>query len=252
MKRSPGPDETLDRLSPGLKLLQRRKGHRATSDDTLLAWAGVQARPDAQRVLDLGTGKGTVALLMLAAMPEATGVGLEAEPISADLARRNVVLNQMSDRLVAREGDLRDPEALPESDGRFDLITGAPPFMPLGSGVLPQDRQRAVGRFELRGGVEGYTEAAVRWAAPGATVVILMDGLQRDRAVSAFDAVGLAVAQVIEIRPRPDRPAVYQIIVGGVDSQPTDRAETWLAMRGAEGEAWTPEFAAARRLIGVD
>ena len=34
---APGPDETLDVLSNSLRILQRRKGHRATSDDVLLA-----------------------------------------------------------------------------------------------------------------------------------------------------------------------------------------------------------------------
>ena len=54
-------------LETGLKVhvplfIKERRGHRAASDDTLPAWAAAEACPHAFRVLDLGSGKGTVAI----------------------------------------------------------------------------------------------------------------------------------------------------------------------------------------------
>lgn len=55
-------DETIDRLTSRLFIIQKRRGRRASSDDTLLARAAARANPGAVRVLDLGSGKGAALL----------------------------------------------------------------------------------------------------------------------------------------------------------------------------------------------
>jgi len=141
------PDETRDRLTSKLTIIQKRRGHRAASDDTILAWAAARSCPDAIRVLDLGSGKGTVAMLLLQRLPACRLIGIEALPENHDLAVRNAALNGLADRWEPRLGDLRDPTILAGEDP-FDLVTGAPPFMPVGSGVMPDDVQRAAGQHE--------------------------------------------------------------------------------------------------------
>lgn len=246
---TPAPDETLDRLSATLRILQRRKGHRATSDDVLLAAAGARARPAARRLLDLGTGKGTVALLLCRALPAAQVIGVEAFAQSHALAVRNAALNALTGRFDPRHGDLRDPAVL-AGEPPFDLITGAPPFMRLGTGVLPADPQRAAGRFELRGGVEGYFETAARHLAPDGAAVILMDGRSRDRALAAARAAGLHPRRTTAIAPRPGRPPTYHIVEATRGPGPcTDEA---LTMRGARGDGWSPDYAALRTALELD
>ncbi|MCA9541603.1 MAG: AMP-binding protein, partial [Myxococcales bacterium] len=149
---APGPDETLDRLSATLRILQRRRGHRAASDDTLLAWFALQARPAARRVLDLGTGKGTVALLLLRALPDCVVVGVEAVPEAHALAVRNARLNGLVQRFSPRLGDLRDAAAqagaqvLIADDEFAEMAVGAvtaverPMIRP---GALPEARRLA-------------------------------------------------------------------------------------------------------------
>lgn len=247
-----GPDETLDRLSTTLRILQRRRGHRATSDDVLLAFAALRAMPDARRVLDLGTGKGTVALLMCRALPTARIIGVEAFAASHDLARRNAALNGLTHRFDPRLGDLRDPAVL-AGEPPFDLITGAPPFMPPGTGVLPTDAQRAAGRFELRGGVEDYCATAARHLAADGRAVILMDGQSRDRTLAAAEATALAVRRVIEVLPRPGRPATFWIVeTAHLDPATTaPPVEEQLTMRDAAGEHWSAAYAAARAALDL-
>lgn len=247
----------LDRLTRHLNIWQRADGHKAASDDVLLAWLAAEIRPQARRCLDLGTGKGTVALLLSVALPDARLVGVEALPESHALALRNIAENGLTDRFEARLGDLRAPAVL-AGEAPFELITGAPPFMPPGSGLLPRDPQRAAGRFELRGGVEAYVETAARHLARDGACVILMDGAGGDRAARAFSACGLSVHHRLDVVPRPGRAPTYQLVVAG-RTAPVGNAlgagdpgpPAVLAMREPLGEAWTPAFSAVRRRLDL-
>jgi tRNA1Val (adenine37-N6)-methyltransferase len=240
-----GPDETLDPISRSIRIIQKRDGHRVASDDVLLAWAGTQACPGAKRVLDLGSGKGTVALLMLSRLPGCRVVGVEALHVSHELAVRNACLNRLEDRYEPRLGDLRDPSVL-FNELPFHLITGAPPFKKVGSGTLPKSPQRAASRFEFRGGVGEYVETASRHLAPNGKLVILMDGLEESRArvEHAIKSCGLFPHLALSIRPRPDHPPVYWIFEA--DSTRGGMVENSVSIRPAVGNSWSKEFEAIR------
>jgi len=242
----PQPGETLDRLSRSLRLLQRVRGHRATSDDVILAGLAARYAPRARRILDLGSGKGTVALLLARRLPHSRIIGVEAVAESHALAIRNARLNGLSDRYEARLADLRDPEVL-RGEPPFDLICGAPPFMRPGTGVLPTDPQRAAGRFELRGGVEDYVAAAA--SRQGGTVVMLVDGTGGPRLELAFARAGLGMTHLITVVPRPGRPATYCIGIAGAGP---GRPDTTLPMRGPAGDAWSPAYAELRAELELD
>jgi tRNA1Val (adenine37-N6)-methyltransferase len=240
------PDETLDRLAGTLRIIQKKHGQRAASDDVFLSWAAARVGPEAGRVLDLGSGKGTVAMLLLRRLSRCSVIGIEALELSHDLARRNALLNSLENRYEPRLGDLRDPAVL-VGEPPFDLITGAPPFKPLGSGTLPRNAQRAASRFEMRGGVREYAEAAALHLAPQGKVVLLMDGLEpsRARAEQAFAAVGLVPHWIIAVRPRPQRPPVYWVVVA--DRSAGGAVEESLCMRPECGNPWSLEYDAIRR-----
>jgi tRNA1(Val) A37 N6-methylase TrmN6 len=242
-------DETTDILTRRLRIIQHRGGHRAGSDDVLLAWAGLRAAPTARRILDLGSGKGTVALLLLGSLPAPKIVGIEAHPPHHHLAVRNAALNSLGDRYDPRLGDLRDPSVL-AGEPPFDLVCGAPPYHPLGSGVLPKDPGRAAGRFELRGGVEAYTQTAARHLSQGGRVVLLMNGAGRARAEAAVTAANLNVCRVVAIRPRPGQPATYWLIESAAaDTGPVTEEE--FCMREETGLKWSPSYSAIRAALDL-
>ena len=243
---SPQDDETLDILSNRLKILQRKRGHRAATDDILLAWAGLEYSIP-QTILDLGTGNGTVALLLLSMLPDAQAVGLEAFEQSYALCVRNIALNDIGARFTVLHQDLRIQT--PFKPRQFDLITGAPPFMPVGTGVMPSDPQRAAGRFELRGDVNDYFAKADQNLAPSGCVIILMDGMGENRAIKAARTHGLQVRQVIRICPRPKRAPTYVIVIADRGSHRLkDRV---VYMRGSEGDAWSDEYQTMRKQLDL-
>jgi tRNA1Val (adenine37-N6)-methyltransferase len=84
-------EESLDAISGHFRLLQLRKGHRFSTDDILAAWYGTSWCPTASRVLDLGSGVGTVGMIAAWRLPGAQFVTVEAQSESVGLARRSAV-----------------------------------------------------------------------------------------------------------------------------------------------------------------
>ena len=79
-----------DAITREFRIWQRRRGHRYSIDDVATAWQAARAQPNAQRYLDLGCGIGSVLLMVSWKLDHALVVGIEAQPVSAALARRNL------------------------------------------------------------------------------------------------------------------------------------------------------------------
>lgn len=194
---------TDDALTADYRVWQRRRGHRYSLDDVLTAFEAVRAAPAANRVLDLGTGIGSVLLAVAWTLPRATLVGVEAQEGSLALARRNVERNGIADRVTLVHGDLRDEAMLARlPHGAFDLVTGTPPYFPPGTATPSPDAQRAHARHELRGGIEDYVRAAGKRLAPGGRVVLCGDARRPERLVDTLPGAGLVALRRRDVIPR--------------------------------------------------
>lgn len=245
---SPAPVETIETLSCSLRIIQYKTGHRVATDDILLAWAASRAVPKANRILELGCGKGAVSLLLVRRLPNAVALGLEAHAAHYALAVRNAQLNGLEDRFHPRLGDLRCPEVLYD-EPPFELICGAPPFMALGSGVMPRDDGRSAGRFEIRGGIESFAERGARHLSLEGRLVLLMDGLQDDRTAKALSAAGLHLRRCITVCPRPNHQPTYRIYEAA--HVPGNYLAEQLHLRGSHGSAWSSEYLAIRNVLDL-
>src|SRR6185436_2010279 len=107
----PRPGEDLCWLAGDWRILQQVRGHRFSLDDLVTAHlaARIAAAAPPGRMLDLGCGIGSVLLLLAWRFPLARACGIEAQPLSAAMARRSIAWNGAGDRCQVIEGDLRDP-----------------------------------------------------------------------------------------------------------------------------------------------
>ena len=248
----PGPDEDLCWLAGNWRILQRLDGHRTSLDDLVTAQlaASLTANSAPARWLDLGTGIASVALFLAWRFPQARGLGVEVQEISAAMGRRSLAWNGAADRVEIRNGDFRDPTLL-AGEGPFDLVTGTPPYFPAGSGPQSDRTQRACCRFEHHGGVEAYCEAAARVLAPGAPFVACEAWIQRERVEPAGRAAGLALSYWREVIPREGKIPLFVVFAM---TAPTEAGALVrpppLVVRDQQGRR-TPEFVALREAMGM-
>jgi tRNA1Val (adenine37-N6)-methyltransferase len=208
LEREFGEDVTLDGLTGSWFIFQRAKGHRHSLDDVLTAAYALEISPRVERHLDLGAGIGTVGLLVLWGMGEAASLtAIEAQAVSHRLLLANITSNNLLARVAGELGDLRQL-ALVE---RFLLITGSPPYFPVTAGIVPQDSQKAHARFELRGDVHDYAQAAKRHLAPAGWFVFCFPTPQKQRALSAVAAADLCVTRQRDVIPRVGLSSLFSL-----------------------------------------
>ncbi len=239
---------TDDLLTRDVRVFQREKGHRFSSDDVVTAFVAYQAAPSATRVLDLGSGLGSVLLQLAWKLPEAQLCGIEAQDASFELLRRNVERSGYAARIRIEHGDLRDPAVLERVGAGFDLITGTPPYFPPDRALDADDAQRALARVEYRGGVDAYILSGARLLGREGTLVVCGDARALQRTTSASVASGLSIQARCDVVPRAGRPPLFSVWTMGFAAA-TSRLDS-LTLRDAAGQP-TPDQERLREFCGI-
>jgi tRNA1(Val) A37 N6-methylase TrmN6 len=246
-------DETLDALSGHFRIYQLRDGHRFSTDDVLTAWYGTAWAASAARVLDLGSGIGSVGMIAAWRLPGARFVTIEAQEESVRLARKSVAYNGLEQRYEIRSGDFRDAAVLRDEE-QFDLVLGSPPYFPIGSGVEGDHPQKVACRFEMRGDITDYARVAATHLAPGGLFACVFPEADRRIEAAARDAALTIVRKRPVVFREGEAPLIALFaMMRGQDLPPYMRERTWteppLTVRCAEGSVH-PEYATVKLAVG--
>lgn len=109
------------------------------------------------RVIDLGTGTGVIPLLIADNVREICAVELNSR--AADLARRNVELNGLSEKISVVEGDYRRHREIFKAES-FDVAIANPPYTPIKNGAANQISGIARARHEFTATLDDVVTAA--------------------------------------------------------------------------------------------
>ncbi len=158
-------NERIDDLQRnGIRIIQNPEQFCFGMDAVLLTGFAHAGEKDV--LLDLGTGTGIIPLLMEAKYHPAHLTGLEIQEESADMARRSVEMNGLSDIIHIVTGDIKEADRLMRS-ASFDCITCNPPYMIEQHGLKNTEAPKAIARHELLCTLEDVVSAAAKLLKPG-------------------------------------------------------------------------------------
>lgn len=159
-----------DKLWNGYRLIQDDRFFKLGQDSILLS-DFAQPSPRA-RVCDLGCGNGALGILLCAKQEKIHVTGLEIQPEVAALARENVMLNDLSDRMDIVCGDVRECKTrFPV--GSFDYLICNPPYFSTDSGYHAAGQNRNRARQETDGTMEEFIQAAAYLVKYGGRVAFV-------------------------------------------------------------------------------
>ncbi len=157
-------DECTEDIGGGFFVIQSKKLFKFGTDAVLLSDFARVKKGGA--VLDFCTGSGIIPLLMYKSGKAESFDALEISEKSADMAKRTMELNSVSEKIRITRGDVcRASEIF--KGRQFDLITCNPPYMNDGGGLKNPDCDKAIARHEVLCTLEDIVSQAARLVRPG-------------------------------------------------------------------------------------
>lgn len=141
-------NERIDQLMQyNLKIIQSPNVFSFSLDAVLLGHFAKLRNRDDQKVVDLCSGNGAVAL-MISQKTKSHVYAIEIQEELADMAQRSVALNHLEDRISIVHRDIK--EISTEHYDSVDVITCNPPYFPLEeNGYVNPNEYLAIARHEL-------------------------------------------------------------------------------------------------------
>jgi release factor glutamine methyltransferase len=152
------------------------------------------------RVLDLGTGPGTLLLAALAEWPGAQGLGVDASDEALAWARANAERLGLAARAVFRKGNWGEGV-----EGPFDLVLANPPYVEDKTALIPGvvDWEPGLALFGGEDGLDHYRTLAPqlpRLLAPRGVICVEIGAGQEKAVADLFAAEGFTIESRRDLR----------------------------------------------------
>lgn len=204
--------ERLDDLQvKGYEIIQNPGKFCFGMDAVLLAnFARVK---QGESVLDLGTGTGIIPILLTAKTEGRQFVGLEIQEESADMARRSVEHNQLTDKVKIVTGDIKEAAEIfgPVS---FDVITTNPPYMIGQHGIANPSDAKAIARHEVLCTLDDILRESVKILKPGGKFYMVHRPFRLAEILSKMVSMGLEPKRMRMVHPYIDKEPNMVLIEG--------------------------------------
>lgn len=194
-----------------IRVKQYRSGYRFSIDSVLLSHYVKPRRGDA--ILDLGTGCGIIPLILAYCNPGISVYGVELQRDLAELAKCNVVSNQMTDqiRILCQDMVSLRRNKLPAN---VNLVVCNPPYRKIASGRINSITQRAVARHELGITLDGIVETAKRLLNISGRFVAIYSAQRAAEILSKMQVAALEPKQLTMIHSHRHSNATLMIVEG--------------------------------------
>ncbi len=222
-------------------LRQPAQGYRVAIDPVLLA-AAVSPQPG-QAILDAGCGVGAAALCLAVRRPGFTIVGIERDPETSALGRRNVDDNALTDRIEIAEAEF---EAFVRGNGgRFDQVITNPPFLARARHTQSPFAGKAAAHGETDLGLADWIVAAAGALRSGGALTMIHRADRMDEIFAAL-AGKFGAILIYPLWPRIGAEA-RRILVSAIKGRKTPpRLLPGMVLHEADGAFTQPALAVLR------
>lgn len=184
------------------------------ADSESVVAAALEAKPDARRVLDCGTGSGALLLTLLAELPAAHGIGIDRSEAALRIATANAAGLNLADRAALKQADWT-VDGWANGLGRFDLVIANPPYVSLGElpgefdALLDKNVQMYEPAGALFAGPEGLDDYRIlvpqlkNLLEPGGVAVLEIGATQAGEVTVMSNTAGFDVALRRDLAGRP-------------------------------------------------
>ena len=158
------PHERVDDLQRNHYRIIQDPGRFCFGMDAVLLSGFANVKPG-EHVLDLGTGTGIIPILLEAKTKGEHFTGLEIQPESADMAKRSVKLNGLTERINIVTGDIKEASSIFGASS-FEVVTTNPPYMIGQHGISNPEDAKAIARHEILCDLDDILRESARLLKP--------------------------------------------------------------------------------------
>ena len=212
-------NETVEDLCcDGLMLIQSRDEYRFTTDAVLLA--NFCRDMTGKFCVEFGTGSGVIALLVAHKKHPKRLLAVEIQAQLADIARRNVQLNNLEDTVEVVCADLKQASDI-VGNNLADVVVCNPPYRRLGSGEMQRFDHLAMCRHEISATLADVICSAAKILNNRGSLYLVHQSSRLAEICALCDDNKLAVKDIVPVCPRVGQPPnlvlVRAVKCGGFD-----------------------------------
>ena len=203
-------------------------------DGVLLgAWADSSG---AERILDIGTGTGLIALMMAQKNSLAQIDAIEIDPESFPEAIRNVQQSKWAGRIQIELSSFQ--EFAEQTDWKYDLIVSNPPFFT--NGVKAPVENRAQARHSDSLPLEVLILGAANLLAENGRIVLVLPIESLPEISSLANLYKISISRLCRVKPNPIKPE-FRILIELTNSECAIQ-ESELMIEFEKHHDYTPEY----------
>ena len=226
-------DERVDDLQlAGLRILQKNSGFRFGMDAVLLAdFTRLEGR---DRAADFGTGTGILPLLLAGRGKGAHFDAFEIQPDMADMAKRSVQMNRLTERIAVHNLPVEQADAVVQP-GTLDAIVCNPPYGVPGTTLLNPAQTLSLARHQTEKGLTDWFRMAYRLLRGKGRFTMIYPAPRMLEAMTTLSKTRLEPKRFRLIYPHADKPANLVLIEAMKDAKPMLHPEPPLIVYEADG-----------------
>jgi tRNA1Val (adenine37-N6)-methyltransferase len=221
-----------------LSVKQPEKGYRFSIDSLMLAYQ-VHPKPN-QRILDLGTGCGIIAIVIARRFPDIKIYGIEIQESMAQLAHFNVFENTLEGQIKVICADMKclRPKDI---EGPVDMVVVNPPFGKSGHSRFGDDLEKTIAKHEIFATLSDVMEFSVRFLKVSGTLHMIYPAQRLAELFYSLRTVKLEPKWLRTVHPRYHADANRVIVKAVKHGRVGITIGPPLYVHGANG-SYTPEI----------